>query len=124
MFKAVAGKYFSVASIGKVSNRGRLLCFLSLFCMASMPVFAANTVSSARVWPAEDYTRLTLESNAPIQHKLFTIKNPERLVLDLEDVDINKVLEELAPKVSASDPYIKLVRVGRFKLALCAWCWT
>ena len=112
MFKAVAGKYFSINSVGKLFSRGWLL---GVFCFAAMPAVAAVTVSSARVWPAEDYTRLTLESNAPIQHKLFTIKNPERLVLDLEDVDLNKVLEELAPKVSASDPYIKLVRVGRFK---------
>jgi len=102
-------------SIGKACNRGWLLCFLALYCFAAMPAFAAVTVSSARVWPAEEYTRLTLESNAPIQHKLFTIKNPDRLVLDLEDVDINKALEMLAPKVSASDPYIKQVRVGRFK---------
>lgn len=115
MYKAVAGNYFSINSIAKVNNRGWLLCFLLLCSYVSMPAMAAVTVSAARVWPAQDYTRLTLESNAPIQHKLFTIKNPERLVLDLEDVDINKALEELTPKVSASDPYIKLVRVGRFK---------
>jgi N-acetylmuramoyl-L-alanine amidase len=92
------------------------IAFVSLFILATMPLAeAASTISSARVWPAEDYTRLTLESPTPIQFKSFTIKNPERLVVDLEDTDINATLDGLAAKVAADDPYIKLVRVGRFK---------
>ena len=115
MFKTVAGDYFRVTSLKRLLNRCRLLFALCLvFCTLSSS-FAAVTVTSARVWPAADYTRLTVESNAPIKYKLFTIPNPERLVLDLEDVDLGKVLEEMSSKVSASDPYIKLVRVGRFK---------
>ena len=85
-------------------------------CLLWLPYAqAAISVSSARVWPAQEYTRLTLESKLPIRYNLFTVKNPERLVIDLEDVDISGPLNELAGKVGNDDPYIKSVRVGRFK---------
>ena len=67
------------------------------------------------MWPAQDYTRITLESAAPIQYQMLLLKNPDRLVLDLEDVAVTAALEELAAKIGANDPYVKSVRVGRFK---------
>jgi len=72
-------------------------------------------ITSARVWPAADYTRVTLEASAPIQHKLFSLKDPERLVLDLESVNITATLNGLAEKITGNDPYVKSVRIGRFK---------
>lgn len=72
-------------------------------------------ITSARVWPAQDYTRVTLESQTPIPHTLFSLDNPERLVLDLEDVDITATLTGLIEKIGANDPYVKSVRIGRFK---------
>lgn len=81
-----------------------------------LPAFAADVlVTSTRVWPAPDYTRVTIESQQPVKHALFSLDNPDRLVLDLEDVALSAVLNELAGKISADDPYIKGVRVGRFK---------
>lgn len=77
--------------------------------------FAEVAVTSARIWPAQDYTRLTLESKEPIRYNLFTLKNPERLVIDLEDIEINAALNDLAGKIGNDDPYIKSVRIGRFK---------
>jgi N-acetylmuramoyl-L-alanine amidase len=89
-----------------------LTLFLSL---ASVSAQAAIEIASTRVWPAQDYTRLTIESNAPIAHTFFAIKNPERLVLDLENVELNATLENISAKIAPSDPYINQVRVGRFK---------
>src|SRR3990170_4134027 len=43
------------------------------------------------------------------------LKNPERLVIDLEEVELHGVLDELAAKVSGDDPYIQSVRVALFK---------
>lgn len=77
------------------------------------PVFAQEQVVAARLWPAPDYTRLTLESKQPLKFKLFSVKGPDRLVLDLDDVDLGPALEELQKKVSADDPYIKSLRVAR-----------
>ncbi len=76
---------------------------------------AAITVTSARVWPAQDYTRLTLESKQAIRHNMFNLSNPERLVIDLEKVELGHALDDLAKLIGNDDPYIKSVRVGRFK---------
>jgi N-acetylmuramoyl-L-alanine amidase len=81
-----------------------------------LPAFAADVlVTSTRVWPAPDYTRVTIESQQPVKHALLSLDNPDRLVLDLEDVALSAVLNELAGKINSDDPYIKGVRVGRFK---------
>ncbi len=88
------------------------------FCLPALclPVFAADVlVTSTRIWPAPDYTRVTIESQQPVKHALFRLDNPDRLVLDLEHVALSATLNELAGKISANDPYIKGVRVGRFK---------
>lgn len=73
------------------------------------------SVLAVRVWPAADYTRVTLESDAPVKFSHFTVKGPERLVVDLEGVELNGILEGLSGKIGADDPYIKLLRAGRFK---------
>lgn len=78
---------------------------------------AANrpAIIAVRIWPAEDYTRVTLEHDAPLKFNYFTVDNPDRLVVDIEGVEFNSVLESLAGKVAEEDPYIKLLRAGRFK---------
>jgi N-acetylmuramoyl-L-alanine amidase len=70
-------------------------------------------VLSTRIWPARDYTRLTLESREAIQYTIFSVKDPERLVLDLETNDLSAALAELNGKVAGDDPYIQGLRVGR-----------
>ncbi len=93
-----------------------LLCSASAPLLLTLPAAAAEVlVTSTRVWPAADYTRVTIESKQPIQHKFFSLDNPDRLVLDLEDVVLSATLNEVAGKISADDPYIKGVRVARFK---------
>jgi N-acetylmuramoyl-L-alanine amidase len=71
------------------------------------------TVLGVRVWPAPDYTRITLEHDQPIQFTQMLIKEPYRLVVDLEGVELNSVLGSLPNKIAESDPYIKLIRAGR-----------
>ncbi len=73
------------------------------------------SVLAVRVWPAADYTRVTLETDASVKFSQFTVKNPERLVVDLEGVELNGVLDGLSGKIGGDDPYIKLLRAGRFK---------
>ncbi|MFN4326115.1 MAG: N-acetylmuramoyl-L-alanine amidase [Azonexus sp.] len=72
-------------------------------------------IVAVRVWPAADYTRVTLEHDAPLKFTHFTVENPDRLVVDIEGVEFNSVLDSLARKVAADDPNIKLLRAGRFK---------
>jgi len=86
-----------------------------LLALLQAPGFAATQIASVRVWPAQEYTRLTLESGAPILYNIFTVGTPARLVLDLEDVEFNATLEQLPGKISPADPYVSGVRIGRFK---------
>jgi N-acetylmuramoyl-L-alanine amidase len=76
---------------------------------------AAIAISAARVWPADDYTRITLEAAQPIEHKMLLLKDPDRLVLDLNDVELGPVLKSLSEKILINDPYIRQVRVANFK---------
>lgn len=93
-----------------------VICFLlACFLLMWSSAYAANTITAARVWPAQDYTRIAMESTAPIKYQLLILKNPDRLVLDIEDVELTSVLKTLSDKIIASDPYIKQVRVGQFK---------
>ena len=68
---------------------------------------------SSRIWPARDYTRLTLESKSEIKHSVFSLKDPERLVLDLDTDELSAALAELHGKVAVDDPYIQGLRVAR-----------
>ena len=73
---------------------------------------AATKVSSARVWPANEYTRVTFESPTALKAQHFFVKDPERLVIDIENVELGPALKELAAKIGSNDPYIQSVRVG------------
>lgn len=106
---------------GPLAGRRELIKFAgaSLFLLVSPAGRAAidkrGGILAVRVWPAADYTRVAIEHNAPLKFTHFTIKNPERLVVDLEGIELNSVLEGLSSKVSADDPNIKLLRAGQFK---------
>ena len=77
-------------------------------------VFAnAGRVASARVWPAQEYTRVILEGPTPVPHQVATVANPPRLVLDLDGVEMSSALADLQSLIGASDPYIAGVRIGR-----------
>ncbi len=68
-----------------------------------------------RTWPSKDYTRVTLELDAPLKYSYQVIKNPDRLVLDIEDLELTGKLKDLFSKAATNDPYISGVRAGQFK---------
>src|SRR5512137_3201947 len=73
------------------------------------------TLLGVRVWPASDYSRLTLEHDGPLKFTHFMVRDtsPVRLVVDIEDMDLTPKLKEIVGKVQPDDPYIALVRVGQ-----------
>ncbi|NHR06881.1 AMIN domain-containing protein [Chromobacterium haemolyticum] len=75
---------------------------------------SGSQVVALRIWPASTYTRITLEASEAIQYKQFTIANPNRLVIDLQGVQLNSVLKDIGGQISAADPYIKTARAGQF----------
>jgi len=71
------------------------------------------SIIAVRVWPADEYTRVTLESDRPLVAKHLLVESPERLVIDIEDLELSAGLRELLGKVKADDPFIAGVRVGQ-----------
>ncbi|UGS90183.1 N-acetylmuramoyl-L-alanine amidase [Ralstonia wenshanensis] len=72
----------------------------------------ANIVA-VRVWPAQDYTRVTIESDVALKATHQLIKDPDRLMVDIDGLDLNPTLRELVAKIAPNDPYIRQVRVGQ-----------
>lgn len=71
------------------------------------------TIVAVRVWPAADYTRVTLESDSALSVKHFLAENPNRLVIDIDGLELSPALRELVGKVRSDDPFIGGVRVGQ-----------
>ncbi|MBB5390479.1 MULTISPECIES: N-acetylmuramoyl-L-alanine amidase [unclassified Herbaspirillum] len=85
-----------------------------LFVSVVTPLPAcASQILAVRVWPSEDYTRVTLENDSDLKVTHFVVKDPERLVVDIEGIDLNGTLKDLVAKIQPNDPYIKQVRVGQ-----------
>jgi len=85
---------------------------LLLSVVAPLPAGAAQ-ILAVRVWPADDYTRVTLENDSDLKTEHFLVPDPPRLVVDIDGLDLNSTLKSLVAKVEPNDPYIKQVRVGQ-----------
>lgn len=98
-------------------NRRRLLqaggALLTLLVTPVGLAQSASRILAVRVWPAQDYTRITLEGADTLRYSHQIVKDPERLVVDLEGIEFNSILQNLPQKISETDPYIKLIRAGR-----------
>src|SRR5690348_7560224 len=103
--QAALGAFFAALALLPYANSA----------LAGAPVAEAIPITSARVWLAPEYTRLTLEASLPVQYTLSTIKNPDRVVIDLEHVLLTPEIEKLGERIDAADPYVRSVRVGRYK---------
>ena len=69
-------------------------------------------IASARMWPAQEYTRVVLETSVSLAHQVSTLRDPHRVVLELEGVRLTPELAQLPTRVQASDPYIAAIRFG------------
>ena len=74
----------------------------------------AAGVVGVRVWPSQDYTRVTLELDKALEHSHFAIANPDRIVVDIRGMQVDQAFRDLVARVMPSDPYIRQLRVGQF----------
>jgi N-acetylmuramoyl-L-alanine amidase len=72
-------------------------------------------VTAVRAWPAQAYTRITLESPLPIRFSQFMVPDPDRLVVDLDGVEWTPELAQIGNRIGAADPYVGALRAGRHK---------
>ena len=71
------------------------------------------SIVAVRVWPADEYTRITIESDTPLGERHFLAANPDRLVIDIDGLELSPALREIVGKVQPDDPFIAGVRVGQ-----------
>lgn len=95
----------------KLIGAAAATCLLSV-CRVSYA--AANNIIAIRIWPSSTYTRITMESSATIQYKQMKLSNPDRLVIDIQDMQLNNTLQNISEQAIASDPLIKTIRAGQF----------
>lgn len=99
-------------------RRRQILCAgaSTLMLGLAMPRLAhATSVLGVRVWPARDYTRVTIESDQPLQNSQQLLQGPDRLVVDLNGLELDQALRDLVSKIAPNDPQIRTVRVGQYQ---------
>ena len=95
-------------------NRRHALQMGSLVLLLGVQQIARGlTILAVRVWPAKDYSRVTIESDAGLKTKYYLIAEPPRLAVDIEGIDLVPALRELVAKVKPDDPNISGIRVGQ-----------
>ncbi len=97
-----------------LSRRRLLVAASTLLLLPLIPRIAlAARVLAVRTWPAEEYTRVTLELDSELKAEHFTLETPHRMVVDIQGIDITPGLNELVRKVRTDDPYISSLRVAQ-----------
>ena len=87
--------------------------FLKLIPVGAWAANATRFVD-VRLWPGEDYTRVTLEHAGALQYKHFLMESPWRMVIDLLGMRLDNALKDLAERLKADDPFVQQIRVGQF----------
>ena len=107
----------AIESVNAVSLVRRRVCAWLLLpamqlALPSLLRAGPARIASARIWPAQEYTRFVIEAPVPLAHQVVMLRDPHRVVLDLEGVELTSELAQLPLRVQASDPYIAAIRFG------------
>ena len=81
--------------------------------LGAQQIARGATIVAVRVWPASDYTRVTIESDNALKTEQKFVDHPPRLAVDIHGLDLVPQLRELVGKIKPGDPYISGVRIGQ-----------
>ncbi|RYF25122.1 MAG: N-acetylmuramoyl-L-alanine amidase [Comamonadaceae bacterium] len=95
------------------SRRTLLQAGTLVLLLGAQQIARGAGILAVRVWPAQDYSRVTIESDRQLVAKQFFVATPPRLAVDIEGIDLNPELRELVAKVRPDDPNIAGIRVGQ-----------
>lgn len=98
----------------KMNRRELLQTGTLVLVLGRAHIAQGASIVAVRVWPAEDYSRVTLESDTALKARQTFIGQPPRLAVDIEGIDLNPALRELVAKVLPDDPNIAGIRVGQY----------
>ena len=96
-----------------LSRRSALQIGSVVLLLGVQQIARGATILAVRMWPAKDYSRVTIESDTGLKTKSYFIAEPPRLAVDVEGIDLIPALRELVAKVKADDPNISGIRVGQ-----------
>ena len=97
-----------------MTTRRRLLRASTLLVLLRQQHLARGaSIVAVRIWPATEYSRVTIESDGQLTSRQTLISSPPRLAVDIEGIDLNPALKELVAKVRGDDPTIAGIRVGQ-----------
>ena len=96
-----------------MKRRGLLQGGTLVLLLGAQQLARGATILAVRVWPAPDYTRVTIESDGLLLSKQQLVPDPPRLAVDIAGIELNPALRELVAKVKADDPFIAGIRVGQ-----------
>ncbi|KRB97963.1 N-acetylmuramoyl-L-alanine amidase [Hydrogenophaga sp. Root209] len=98
---------------GPVSRRSLLRAGTLVLLLGVQHIARGASVLAVRIWPAEDYTRVTIESDGELRAQKFFVTTPPRMVVDIEGIDLLPGLRELVGKLKSDDPNIGSIRVAQ-----------
>ncbi len=104
----------SAAGPSDISRRALLQTGMLVLLLGRTQIARGATILAVRVWPAPDYSRVTIESDGQLSTKQLFVPSPPRLAVDIEGIELNPALRELVAKVRPDDPNIAGIRVGQF----------
>lgn len=96
-----------------ISRRTLLQSSALVLLLGVQHIARGASVMAVRIWPAEDYTRLTIESDGELKAQKFFVTEPPRMVVDIEGIDLLPGLRELVGKLKSDDPNIAGIRVAQ-----------
>ena len=94
-------------------RRGLLQTGTLVLLLGRAHIARGATIVAVRVWPAPEYSRVTIESDGLLRTRQVFILNPPRLAVDIEGIDLNPALKELVAQLRSDDPNIAGIRVGQ-----------
>jgi len=111
--KYLSSKKVNLSRRQHLKTSAKFLSFALL--LTEIDIAWGAKILGVRIWPSEDYTRITLESDTPLPITQQILTNPDRLVVDVQGLELNPTLKDLVAKVKPNDPYISQIRVGQFQ---------
>ena len=93
-----------------LSMRSQITSILVLILVLAPGLAGAAQVAIERIraWPAPDHTRVVFDVAAPVEHTLFMLRNPDRVVVDLRKARLTGAV----PTAEDSDPLLSRIRAG------------
>ena len=92
----------------EVLRQGTLVLLLG-----SQQIARGAAIIGVRVWPAPEYSRVTIESDAKLKSSQIVRTDPPRLLVDIEGLELEPQLRDLVAKVNADDPFIAGIRASQ-----------